>query len=60
MAHYSSGEKSRARALIIGVFLLIISAYMLHASIKHHDKSSAVFALIIGLVTALGLYSATH
>jgi hypothetical protein len=60
MEQYSSGERSRARALIIGVVLVVFSVGMLYTSIRHHDKTTAGFALLIVLVAALGLYSATH
>ena len=58
MANYSSGEKSRARALIIGVVLLVGCVGLLCASLRHHDKFTAVFAAVIILLTILGLYSA--
>jgi high-affinity Fe2+/Pb2+ permease len=59
MINYSSGEKSRARGIVIGVILLVISAGMLYTSIRHHDKSTAGIALLLLLVVGLGLYSAT-
>ena len=60
MVQYSSGEKARGRALMIGVVLLIACVGALYVSIRKHDKFTAVFALFIGLVAVLGLYSATH
>ena len=58
--NYSNSQKSLARALVIGVVLIIISIVGVCAGIKHHDKSTAIFALIPGLVAILGLYSASH
>ena len=60
MADYSNSEKSRARALVIGVALLVISVGALYISLKHHDKTTAAFDVLLGVVTVLGLYSATH
>jgi hypothetical protein len=60
MVNYSSREQYRARAMMIGVVLLVISMGMLYTSIRHHDKSTAGFAVLLLFVVALGLYSATH
>jgi hypothetical protein len=60
MANYSSGEQSRARAMMIGVVLVVISIGVLYTSLRHHEKSTAVFALLLLFVAVLGLYSATH
>ena len=46
--------------MMIGVVLLVISMGMLYTSIRHHDKSTAGFAVLLLFVVALGLYSATH
>ena len=60
MVNYSSGEQSRARALMIGAVLLVIAVVALYTGIRHHDKSTAGIGALLLCVVGLGLYSATH